>query len=144
MRIIKVKDLNKKFKVKTKKQGLKGSITSLFSPTYKEVHAVKNLSLEVEKGEVLAFIGPNGAGKSTTIKMLTGILNPTSGEIDVLGLNPSLERKKLSYKIGTVFGQKSQLWFHLPPIDSFNLLGRIYEMEINNLKKENFIFNRVI
>ncbi|WP_243136943.1 ABC transporter ATP-binding protein [Alkaliphilus serpentinus] len=107
----------------------------MFSPKYKELQAVNNLSFEVKKGEVLAFIGPNGAGKSTTIKILTGILYPTSGEINVLGLNPSKNRKKLSYKIGTVFGQKSQLWFHLPPLDSFNLLGRIYEMEGPQIKK---------
>nr|MDA3846299.1 ATP-binding cassette domain-containing protein [Vallitaleaceae bacterium] len=77
----------------------------------------------------LAFIGPNGAGKSTTIKMLTGILYPTVGHIDVLGFTPTRERKKLAYKIGTVFGQKSQLWFHLPPMDSFKLLGYIYDMD---------------
>lgn len=135
MNIIQVSNLQKTFKVKTKSAGLKGSIRSMFSPKYKEVEAVKNISFNVEKGEVLAFIGPNGAGKSTTIKMLTGILYPTSGELSVLGLNPSKDRKQLSYRIGTVFGQKSQLWFHLPPIDSFNLLGRIYELEDNYLKK---------
>lgn len=135
MGIIEVKGLNKVFKVKTKEQGLRGSLKALMAPNYKEIQAVNNLSLEVEKGEVLAFIGPNGAGKSTTIKMLTGILHPTSGEINVLGLDPAADRKKLSYKIGSVFGQKSQLWFHLPPIDSFNLLGRIYEMEIADLNK---------
>ncbi|MFA5523105.1 MAG: ATP-binding cassette domain-containing protein [Tissierellales bacterium] len=135
MSIIQVSNLQKTFKVKTKKAGLQGSIKSIFSPEYKEIQAVKSISFDVEKGEVLAFIGPNGAGKSTTIKMLTGILYPTSGDLSVLGLNPSKDRKKLSYRIGTVFGQKSQLWFHLPPIDSFNLLGRIYELEDEYLKK---------
>lgn len=135
MEIISVKNLNKSFRVKTKEEGFRGSLKAMLSPKYKEVQAVNNLSFEVTKGEVLAFIGPNGAGKSTTIKMLTGILYPTSGEIEVLGLNPSQSRKKLSFKIGTVFGQKSQLWFHLPPLDSFNLLGRIYELEIPQLKK---------
>lgn len=135
MSIIKVNNLCKTFKVKTKEEGLRGSVKSIFSPSFREVAAVNNISFEVEKGEILAFIGPNGAGKSTTIKMLTGILYPTSGNIEVLGLNPSKERKQLSYQIGTVFGQKSQLWFHLPPLDSFNLLGNIYEMDKVKLKK---------
>lgn len=135
MSIIQVRDLQKTFEVKTKKAGLKGSVKAVFNPEYKEVQAVKNISFDVEKGEVLAFIGPNGAGKSTTIKMLTGILYPSSGEISVLGLNPSIQRRMLSYRIGTVFGQKSQLWFHLPPIDSFQLLGKIYEMPETLLKQ---------
>lgn len=96
MSIIQVSNLQKNFRVKTKSAGLKGSIKSMFSPEYKEVEAVKGISFNVDKGEVLAFIGPNGAGKSTTIKMLTGILYPTSGEINVLGLNPSKDRKHLS------------------------------------------------
>ena len=134
MSIIKVQNLYKNFKVKTKEEGLKGSIRSIISPSYREIEAVNNISFEVEKGEILAFIGPNGAGKSTTIKMLTGILHQTSGNIEVLGLNPSTQRKQLSFRIGTVFGQKSQLWFHLPPLDSFNLLGNIYEMDKTKLK----------
>lgn len=135
MSIIKVNNLCKTFKVKTKEPGLSGSIKSMFAPSYKEVKAVKDISFTVEKGEILAFIGPNGAGKSTTIKMMTGILYPSSGNIEVLGLNPAKDRRELSYKIGTVFGQKSQLWFHLPPLDSFNLLGNIYEMDKEKLKK---------
>jgi ABC-2 type transport system ATP-binding protein len=135
MNIIKVENLCKTFKVKTKEAGLKGSVKSIFSPSYREVEAVNNISFQVEKGEILAFIGPNGAGKSTTIKMLTGILHPTSGKVQVLGMNPASQRKQLSFKIGTVFGQKSQLWFHLPPLDSFNLLGNIYEMDKVKLKK---------
>jgi len=134
MSIIKVQNLYKNFKVKTKEEGLKGSIRSIISPSYREIEAVNNISFEVEKGEILAFIGPNGAGKSTTIKMLTGILHQASGSIEVLGLNPSTQRKQLSFRIGTVFGQKSQLWFHLPPLDSFNLLGNIYEMDKTKLK----------
>jgi len=135
MSIINVNNLVKTFKVKTKEPGLKGSMKSIIVPSYREVEAVKNISFEVEKGEILAFIGPNGAGKSTTIKMMTGILFPTAGEIEVLGMNPSKQRKELSYKIGTVFGQKSQLWFHLPPLDSFNLLGKIYELDNVKLRK---------
>lgn len=135
MSIITAEGLNKTFRMKTKEPGFKGSLKSVVKPEYREVCAVKDISFQVERGEILAFIGPNGAGKSTTIKMLTGILYPTKGNLDVLGLNPSKDRKELSYKIGTVFGQKSQLWFHLPPIDSFNLLGSIYEIEKSKLKK---------
>ncbi|UUZ86604.1 ATP-binding cassette domain-containing protein [Paenibacillus sp. P26] len=77
----------------------------------------------------MAFLGPNGAGKSTTIKMLTGILHPTGGAAEVLGFCPWKERSRLAYRIGTVFGQKSQLWYHLPPLDSFELMSRIYELK---------------
>ncbi|MCQ1531197.1 ABC transporter ATP-binding protein [Lutispora saccharofermentans] len=134
MSVIKVQNLCKTFKVKTKEAGLKGSVKSIFTPSFREIHAVNNISFEVEEGEILAFIGLNGAGKSTTIKMMTGILHPTSGSIEVLGMDPANQRKRLSYKIGTVFGQKSQLWFHLPPLDSFNLLGSIYELDKEKLK----------
>jgi ABC-type dipeptide/oligopeptide/nickel transport system ATPase component len=102
MSIIEVKNLNKEFKIQEKEKGIKGSIKSIVKPKYKEINAVDNISFSVEKGEILAFIGPNGAGKSTTIKMLTGILYPTSGNIEVMGLNPSKQRKQLAYKIGTV------------------------------------------
>jgi ABC-2 type transport system ATP-binding protein len=106
-------------------------VRSLFKPTKREVQAVKDLSFAVEAGERLAFIGPNGAPKSTTIKMLTGILYPSSGETQVLGKVPWKERQRLAYDIGAVFGQKSQLWYHLPPADSFDLLSRIYELPVD-------------
>lgn len=128
MKIIEVKNLNKKFKIKEKEKGLKGSIKSIAKPQYKEINAVNDISFDVEKGEILAFIGPNGAGKSTTIKMLTGILYPTEGEIKVIGMEPSKQRKQLSYKIGTVFGQKEQLWMHLTPYDNFKFFGAIYDI----------------
>jgi ABC-2 type transport system ATP-binding protein len=91
--------------------------------------AVHDISLAVEGGEAVAFIGPNGAGKSTTIKMLTGILRPTSGRASVLGLSPFAERAKLAHSIAAVFGQRSQLWYHLPPRDTFDMLARIYNLE---------------
>lgn len=128
MNIIEVKNLNKQFKIKEKDKGIKGSIKSIIKPKYRTINAVNDISFTVEKGEILAFIGPNGAGKSTTIKMLTGILYPTSGEIIVNGINPSEERKKLAYKIGTVFGQKEQLWMHLTPYDNFKFFGAIYDI----------------
>ncbi|MBI5135570.1 ABC transporter ATP-binding protein [Candidatus Uhrbacteria bacterium] len=101
---------------------------NFFNPDRQEIVAVDSISLAVERGESVAFIGPNGAGKSTTIKMLAGILYPTSGTISVLGLNPQRERQRLSYNIGTVFGQRSQLVFNLPVRDSFRLFGKIYEL----------------
>ena len=128
MKAIEVKDLSKTFKVKQKEKGLKGSIKAIFKPKYKDKKAVNKISFTVEKGEILAFIGPNGAGKSTTIKMLTGILFPTNGEISVMGINPQKNRKELSYKIGTVFGQKEQLWIHLTPYDNFKFFGAIYNI----------------
>ena len=126
---IEVKDLRKAFTTKQKEAGLMGSLKSVLKPNFKEVVAVDDISFHVKKGELLAFIGPNGAGKSTTIKMLTGILFPTSGEASVLGFTPWKDREKLAYHIGSVFGQKPQLWFHLPPIDTFNLLSKIYELD---------------
>ena len=128
MKIIEVKNLTKKFKIKEKEKGIKGSIKSIFKPEYKTINAVDDISFSVEEGEILAFIGPNGAGKSTTIKMLTGILYPTSGDMMVNGINPSKERKKLAYTIGTVFGQKEQLWTHLTPYDNFKFFGAIYDI----------------
>lgn len=135
MNIIEVKNLNKQFKIKEKEKGIKGSLKSIIKPKYKTINAVKNISFSVEQGEVLAFIGPNGAGKSTTIKMLTGILYPTQGEIRVNEYDPSKQRKQLSYKIGTVFGQKEQLWTHLTPYDNFKFFGAIYDIP-NNIIEE--------
>jgi len=103
-------------------------VKSLVRPDYRETRAVAGVCFRVNEGEALAFIGPNGAGKSTTIKMLTGILHPTSGRATVLGRVPWLERERLAFDIGSVFGQKSQLWLHLPPADSLGLLARIYEI----------------
>ncbi|HOO31563.1 MAG TPA: ATP-binding cassette domain-containing protein [Thermotogota bacterium] len=133
-KVVEVNGLSKSFKTKVKRSGLKESFKSLMHPVYKEVKAVQDINFSVEKGEVLAFIGPNGAGKSTTIKMMTGILYPSAGEVSVLGMIPWKSRKKLSYKIGSVFGQKSQMWFHLPPEDSFELMADIYELNKNDYK----------
>ena len=128
MSAIKTENLSKNYVTRVKAEGLKASFRALVKPERKEVHAVRGISLEVERGEVMAFIGPNGAGKSTFIKMLCGILHPTSGELAVLGMSPVKERRKLAMRIGTVFGQKSQLWLHLPALDSFTLLAAIYEI----------------
>lgn len=128
MAVIEVKNLSKSFKVKLKEKGLKGSLKSIIKPKYKTIKAVRNVSFSVEKGEIIAFIGPNGAGKSTTIKMMTSILYPDKGSIKVMGLDPSRDRKALSYEIGTVFGQKEQLWTHLTPYDNFKFFGAIYDI----------------
>ena len=136
MAVITVKNLSKDFKVKQKEKGLKGSLKSLVKPKYKIIKAVKNISFSVEKGEMIAFIGPNGAGKSTSIKMMTGILFPNKGEIDVLGLDPRKNRKKLAYEIGCVFGQKEQLWMHLTPYDNFKFFGAIYDIPSSRVEKK--------
>lgn len=94
-----------------------------------EIVAVDGMNLMVPQGQAIAFIGPNGAGKSTTLKMLTGILHPTAGQATVLGLTPWKARRQLSHQIGAVFGQRSQLWYHLPPRDTLDLLARIYDLD---------------
>jgi ABC-2 type transport system ATP-binding protein len=135
MSVVSLKNLQKTFSVKHKAPGLKGSVQALFHPEWQTVQAVKGISLELDEGELLAFIGPNGAGKSTTIKMLTGILFPSSGEADVLGFVPWKQRRDLAYHIGSVFGQKPQLWYHLPPIDTFELFAHIYELDRTAFEK---------
>jgi len=127
--VIEVQQLTKTFTTRQKQPGLRGSVRALFRPVERQTQAVKGISFGVDEGERLAFIGPNGAGKSTTIKMLVGILYPTSGQARVLGKVPWRERGRLAYQISAVFGQKSQLWYHLPPRDSFDLLARIYELD---------------
>lgn len=131
MHIIKVKNLTKEYnyKINTKNEHEK---------TKKEdklLKAVNNISFEVESGEAIAFIGPNGAGKSTTIKMLTGILYPTNGEISICNLTPIKDRNLLAYKIGTVFGQRSQLLPNLPLTDTMRMFGAMYDIEKNKLEK---------
>ncbi len=132
--VIRVRNLRKTFRTPVKRRGLGGFFANLFAPEMRTVHAVDGISFQVERGEMLAFIGPNGAGKSTTIKIITGILHPDAPtgekrELSVLGFDPQRDRKRLSYRIGTVFGQKSQLWFHLPPLDSLKLLADIYDVD---------------
>ncbi|MEF3303886.1 ABC transporter ATP-binding protein [Paenibacillus sp. GYB003] len=135
MKAIRVRGLTKRFRQKRKREGLAGSVKALFRPEFTEKTAVHPIDFEVEAGEFLAFLGPNGAGKSTTIKMLTGILHPSDGDAEVLGFRPWSERKKLAYRIGSVFGQKSQLWYHLPPADTFELMRRIYELDEADYRK---------
>ena len=126
--IIEIRNVTKEFKVLNRREGLKGSIKDLFSRDYKTVTAVNNISMSIEQGEIVGYLGPNGAGKSTTIKMMTGVLEPTSGEILVDGNVPYKNRSKNAQNIGVVFGQRSQLWWALPLIESFRLLKDVYQI----------------
>ena len=126
--IIEIKNVSKEFKVLNRHEGLKGSLRDLFSRDYKTVRAVDNISMTIEQGEIVGYLGPNGAGKSTTIKMMTGVLEPTSGEILVGGNVPYNNRSKNAQEIGVVFGQRSQLWWALPLVESFKLLKDIYQI----------------
>lgn len=128
MDIINVKNLCKSYKVSKRNSGFLNAVKSFFKREYKVVDAVKDVTFTIEKGEIVGYIGPNGAGKSTTIKMLSGILQPDSGSIKINGMNPVVDRKKYVKEIGVVFGQKSQLWWDIPAIDSFDLLRDIYEI----------------
>ncbi len=126
--VIDINRVTKTYKIKQKEDSLKGVVKGFFKKRYRNIDAVKNLSLTIDKGEILGYLGVNGAGKSTTIKMLTGILVPTEGEVSVLGINPYKYRKEIAKKIGVVFGQRSQLIWDIPPIDTFDLFSRIYEI----------------
>lgn len=121
-----MKNVVKEFKVLNRHEGLKGSIKDLFSRDYKTVTAVDNISVNIKEGEIVGYLGPNGAGKSTTIKMMSGVLEPTRGEILVNGVVPYKNRTRNAENIGVVFGQRSQLWWSLPLIESFKLLKEIY------------------
>lgn len=133
--MISVRDLTKTFTVKKRRPGFLGSIVSLFSSKSEEMTAVDHVSFEIGQGELVGYLGPNGAGKSTTIKMLTGILVPTSGQIIVDGLDPQTDRRKVAQKIGVVFGQKTQLWWDLPLEESFDLLRAVYRIPARTFKE---------
>lgn len=145
MSIIEVKNLVKKYRISEKEHGIVGYIKHLFHPKYKEQIAVNNISFNIEEGELVGYIGENGAGKSTTIKMLTGLLTPTSGKVIVNGIVPNEKRIENNKQIGAVFGQKTQLWWDLPVIESFRLIKKMYEIPDaeyrKNLKKFTKILN---
>jgi ABC-2 type transport system ATP-binding protein len=139
MPIIVVNNVQKTFKVPIRREGKFGTLLSLVKPLNQNINAVSDISFSIQKGESVAYLGPNGAGKSTTIKMLTGILEPSSGEIMVNGLVPCKNRRQNSYNIGVVFGQRSQLLFDLPVKDSFELIRYMYSIPdkqyFSNLEK---------
>ncbi len=126
--IVEVCNLAKSFRVPIKEPGFRGALKHLVAPRFEERRAVAGVSLKISAGERVAYIGPNGAGKSTTVKMLSGILAPTSGEIRVAGIEPYRNRMANARNIGVVFGQRSQLWWDLPVRDSYRLLGDIYQV----------------
>lgn len=126
-KIIQFSNICKDFKIRAKSKE-KNIFKRLFSKNTKIVQALKNVNFEVEEGDIVGYIGPNGAGKSTTIKIMSGILNPTSGECKIMGYTPWIDRKKYVKNIGVVFGQRSQLWWDVPVIDSFELLKDIYKL----------------
>ena len=133
--LIEVKNVSKTFKVNKRASGVPGMVANLFVPKFEKKQAVKDISFSIKEGEMVGFIGPNGAGKSTTIKMLSGILYPEKGEIEVNGFVPYKQRKDYVGSIGVVFGQKSQLQWDLPVIDSFELLKAIYRVPDEVYKK---------
>jgi ABC-2 type transport system ATP-binding protein len=126
--MIEVERLEKTFRIARGRSGLVGSIASLVVREYREVHAVRDVSFRIERGAMVGCVGPNGAGKSTTIKMLTGILVPSGGRVEVLGQVPYRRRKQLAQRIGVVFGQRTQLWWDLPLVDSLELLRYVYRV----------------
>lgn len=133
--MIELSHINKSFKVYKRQAGLKEAVKGLFNREYEEVHALRDISFHVGKGEIVGYIGPNGAGKSTTIKVMSGILTPDSGECRIAGLVPWQERQKYVKNIGVVFGQRSQLWWDVPVIDSFELLKEIYKISEATFKQ---------
>jgi ABC-2 type transport system ATP-binding protein len=126
--MIEARELSKTFRIARRRPGLLGGLRSIVDPDARTVQAVHSLSLHVERGEMIGLVGPNGAGKSTTIKMLTGILTPSGGEAYVAGLVPMRQRRELAGRIGVVFGQRSQLWWDLPLVDSLRLLRHLYRV----------------
>lgn len=120
--------LSKHFKVAQPGRGLSGKLRGLFFPQYRTIKAVDDISYSIHRGEIVGYLGPNGAGKSTTIKLLTGVLMPTSGLVKVNGVTPQRNRRANAYQIGVVYGQRSQLWWDLPLMDSFEILGAMYKV----------------
>jgi ABC-2 type transport system ATP-binding protein len=144
MSLIEIANLSKEFKILNRREGLGGAIKDLFSGDYRYVKAVEGISFNIQAGENVGYIGPNGAGKSTTIKMMTGILKPTSGRILVNGVPPYNNRIAHAQIMGVVFGQRTQLWWDLPVIESFKILKEIYKVDDATYKQQMGLFNDLI
>ncbi|AZB43210.1 ATP-binding cassette domain-containing protein [Bacillus sp. FJAT-42376] len=142
--MIKAVDLKKEYILVKRDPGLRGALKSLFKRTYEKKSAVKGVSFHIQKGEMVGYIGANGAGKSTTIKMLTGILTPSSGEVKVNGIVPYKNRKANAKQIGAVFGQRTQLFWDIPVRESFELLKEIYEVPDSQFKETMALFTDVL
>ncbi|MEI6511695.1 MAG: ATP-binding cassette domain-containing protein [bacterium] len=135
MTVVKVEDLSKTYKSPKKEQGLLGTIKSLVTREMVEVKAVQNINFEIQEGELVGFLGPNGAGKTTTLKMLSGIMHPTTGRAEVFGYIPWKRQREMQKQISLVMGQKMQLWWDLPAYESFVLLKELYEVDDATFKK---------
>ncbi len=133
--IIQVNNLFKTYKIYKKDPGFKGSLKALVNRQYEELHAIKNISFTINQGELVGFIGPNGAGKTTTLKCLSGLLYPSSGKVSVLGYTPFERKSAFLKQISLVMGQKNQLWWDLPAVDTFLLNKEIYEISDEHYKK---------
>ena len=144
MSLIHIENLSKHFKVLNRREGLGGAVRDLFSGDYRTVEAVAGISFDIEAGEIVGYIGPNGAGKSTTIKMMTGILKPTGGVIEVKGLTPYENRIRQAQIMGVVFGQRTQLWWDLPVIESFKILKEIYKVDDKTFDDHMGMFNELV
>ena len=135
MALIEVKNLKKEFKKPVRKEGVIGYIKSLFSRKYTSLYAVNDVSFSIDQGEIVGYIGANGAGKSTTVKMMCGILHPTSGSVTIDNKDILKYRKQINKEIGVVFGQKTQLWWDIPLIETFKILKSIYEISDEDYKE---------
>jgi ABC-2 type transport system ATP-binding protein len=144
MTLIHIQDLSKHFKILNRHEGIKGAVRDLFSNDYRTVKAVDGISFDIEPGEIVGYIGPNGAGKSTTIKMMTGILKPTGGTILVNGLFPYENRIRQAMIMGVVFGQRTQLWWDLPVIESFKILKEVYQVDEKLFDAHLGMFNELV
>ncbi|MBN2387748.1 MAG: ATP-binding cassette domain-containing protein [Anaerolineales bacterium] len=144
MSLIHIQDLSKHFKILNRRQGLGGAFRDLFSGDYRTVRAVDGIALDIQPGEIVGYIGPNGAGKSTTIKMMTGILKPTAGTITVNGQVPYANRIRQAQIMGVVFGQRTQLWWDLPVIESFKILKEIYRVDQATFDRHMEVFEKLV
>jgi len=142
--MIEARDLRKEFQIFRRREGVWGAVKDLFHRSYQTLAAVDGINLAVEEGEFVGYIGPNGAGKSTTIKMMTGILVPTSGEIVANGFNPYRDRTRYTKAIGVVFGQRTQLWWDIAVIESFKLLRRIYHVSDADFRNRLGMFQELL
>ncbi len=142
--IIHVSSVTRHFRQRKKRSGFFGSLSMLINPDYETKVAVDDISFQIDQGEIVGYIGPNGAGKSTTIKMLSGILVPTAGSIEVMGLVPYRQRKEHARQIGVVFGQRTHLWWDVPVIDSLYLLRDIYKVPEAKFRKKLEVFNDLL
>ncbi len=134
--VVSVKNLEKVYKRQRRESGLKNVIKDFFRRQYTQIQALKKVSFTVRKGEIIGYIGPNGAGKTTTLKILSGILYPSGGDVEVLGFTPWKRKREFLKKITLIMGQKNQLWWDIPAMDSFLLFKEIYEVPDHIFKKQ--------